>query len=143
MAEFLRPNGSRGPDASPREARNTPLARRELLYLPGVRPHKVQLYGAATAYCPPRALLRLFREATQLKTVGAAVRAAGIEPRHVEIQAHAIGTTDRGSPAETVVADAAQRARIPSAIARGEREGAERSVIGKRKRKKCVNEWEK
>ena len=38
VAEFLRPNGSRGPDACPRAARNTPLARRELPFLPGVRP---------------------------------------------------------------------------------------------------------
>ena len=34
------------------EARNTPLARRELSYLPGVRPHKVRLHGAAPAPCP-------------------------------------------------------------------------------------------
>ena len=39
---LLRPAGARGPDASPREARNTPLVRRELLFLPGVQPHKVK-----------------------------------------------------------------------------------------------------
>ena len=38
---FCGSNEPRGPDASPREARNTPLTRRELLYLPGVRPTKV------------------------------------------------------------------------------------------------------
>ena len=32
-----------GPDASHRAARNTPLARRELPFLPGVRPTKVKL----------------------------------------------------------------------------------------------------
>ncbi len=53
----------------------------------------------------PRASSRLFREATQLKTVAAIVCAAGIEPRHAEIQVHAIGTADRGSPAVTAVAD--------------------------------------
>ncbi len=39
---LLRPFGSLGPDASPREARNTPLTRRELLFLPGVRPTLVE-----------------------------------------------------------------------------------------------------
>ena len=63
-AELLRLEEPRGPDASHREARNTPLARRELLFLPGVRPHKVRLHGAAPAHCPPRAFPRLFREAT-------------------------------------------------------------------------------
>ena len=42
---FCDPLGSRGPDASPREARNTPLARRELPFLPGVRPTKVKKVG--------------------------------------------------------------------------------------------------
>ena len=39
--ELLRFEESRGPDASHREARNTPLARQELSFLPGVRPTKV------------------------------------------------------------------------------------------------------
>ena len=64
-------------------------------------------------------LPRLFREATQLKTVGAVVRAAGREPRHVEIQVHAIDTADRRRPAVTAVADVAQRARGVVAVARG------------------------
>ncbi len=42
-ALLLRLAESRGPDASHREARNTPLTRRELLFLPGVRPTKVKL----------------------------------------------------------------------------------------------------
>ena len=33
---------------------------------------------------------RLFREATQLKSVGTAVRAAGIEACHIEIQIHPV-----------------------------------------------------
>ncbi len=37
---FLRLVESRGPDASPRETRNTPLTRRELPFLPGARPKK-------------------------------------------------------------------------------------------------------
>ncbi|WP_300601412.1 hypothetical protein, partial [uncultured Rikenella sp.] len=41
-AVLLRPIGSRGPDASHRSARNTPLARRELPFLPGVRPTLVE-----------------------------------------------------------------------------------------------------
>ena len=37
-AELLRLAEPRGPDACPWAARNTPLARRELPFLPGVRP---------------------------------------------------------------------------------------------------------
>ena len=42
-AELLRLLEPRGPAACPRAARNTPLTRRELLFLPGVRPTKVKL----------------------------------------------------------------------------------------------------
>ncbi len=49
---------------------------------------------------------RLFREATQLKTVAAVARVAVIEARHDEIQVHAIGTADRRRPAVPAAADA-------------------------------------
>ena len=66
---------------------------------------------------------RLFREATQLKTVGPVRRVAGTKPRHVEMQVHATvvvaRTVGRGRPDGTLAADVAQRARIPMAIARG------------------------
>ena len=110
----------RRPDACPRVARNTPLARRELRFLPGVRPHKVRLYGAAPAHCPPRASRpRLFREATQRKTVGAAVRVAGIEVLRVETQVHPIAAADRRRIAEPAVADATRPARRGGAVTRG------------------------
>ena len=66
------------------------------------------------AFCP-----RLFREATQLKSVGAVVREAGIEGRHVEIQVHPVAAAHRRRIAEPVVADGAQRAIGSLAVARG------------------------
>ena len=41
-AVLLRFEEPRGPNACPRAARNTPLTRRELPFLPGVRPTKVK-----------------------------------------------------------------------------------------------------
>ena len=63
--------------------------------------------------------LRLFREATQLKTVGAAGRVAGIEVRHVEIQVHPIASVHKRRIAEPVTADVAQPAIGSLAEARG------------------------
>ena len=54
---------------------------------------------------PGAGTVRFFREAMQLKTVGAVVCVVGIEPRHVETQVHAIGTADRRRPAVTAVVD--------------------------------------
>ena len=72
LVELLRPFGSRGPDAW--EARNPPLTRRELPFLPGVRP--------TCSY--ENAAPRLFREATQLKTESMTRRVARAEFRRVE-----------------------------------------------------------
>ena len=79
------------------------------------------VFGVDTASKTPcgRERHRLFREATQLKTVAAIVRVAGVEVLRAENQIHAIGTADRRRPAATVDADDAQRARIPMAVARG------------------------
>ena len=52
-------------------------------------------------------------------TVGAAVRVAGIEVHHAEIQVHAIGTADRRRIAEPETADVAQPAIGSLAVARG------------------------
>ena len=52
-------------------------------------------------------------------TVDAAVRVAGIEVHHAEIQVHAIGTADRRRIAEPEAADVAQPAIGSLAVARG------------------------
>ena len=66
-----------------------------------------------------RPFLRLFREATQRKTMGAAVRVAGEEVLRKEIQVQAVDTARNGRPAEPGVADAHQIARVRKAVARG------------------------
>ncbi len=63
--------------------------------------------------------LRLFREATQLKTVGMSVRVAGIEILRVEPQEHAVSPAKSGRPTVPAAADARQNTRIPIAEARG------------------------
>ncbi len=71
----------------------------------------------------PGRVFCLFREATQLKTVGPVRRVAGVEPRCAEVQVHATVViariVGRGRPVEPVAADAPQRARISMARARG------------------------
>ena len=63
--------------------------------------------------------VRLFREATQLKTVAAAARVAGIEARHAEMQVHPIAAAHRRRIAEPGAADVAQPATGSLAEARG------------------------
>ena len=62
---------------------------------------------------------RLFREATQRKTVGVAVRAAGVEVLRIEMQVQTVEVIRGRRPAEPVVADAEQRAIRVKAVARG------------------------
>ncbi len=64
---------------------------------------------------------RLFREAAQLKTVAAVVRAAGIDVRRVEPQEHAVDAVQIGSgrPAVSAVANIVRRTMKPFAEARG------------------------
>ncbi len=62
---------------------------------------------------------RLFREATQLKTVAAVALASEIEPRHVETQVQAADAARGGRPAVTEVADATLHAIRMIAVARG------------------------
>ena len=64
-------------------------------------------------------LSRLFREATQLKTVGAVCRIARSQLDHAEIKISSINFTDRRRPAITVASDIAQPARGTLAEARG------------------------
>ncbi len=61
----------------------------------------------------------LFREATQLKTVGTVCDVVGIEYCHVEDQAHAMGIADRRGPTVSGMACAAQGALAVAAVARG------------------------
>ena len=63
--------------------------------------------------------VRLFREATQLKTVGTVAHVAGSEALRVEVQEHAASPAKGGRPTEPVVADVVQRARRVVAEARG------------------------
>ncbi len=62
---------------------------------------------------------RLFREATQRKTVATAVHAAGIEILRVEPQEHAVSPAKSGRPTVPAAADARQNTRIPIAETRG------------------------
>ncbi len=62
---------------------------------------------------------RLFREATQLKTVGTVIQIAGNDPGHPKNQVHPIRAPDRRRPPVTEVADIVQCPLVPSAIARG------------------------
>ena len=61
----------------------------------------------------------LFREATQRKTVGTAVRSAGTKPHHTEIHVHALRVADRRSPTDPIAADDPQCPVTPFATARG------------------------
>ena len=60
----------------------------------------------------------MLEEATQLKTVGAAVRVAGVEVLRIEIQVQAVDAARGGRPAEPVVADVHRFARVCVAVAR-------------------------
>ena len=62
---------------------------------------------------------RLFREATQLKTVGPVAYVAGIEVLHAEVQEHAVNFADGGCPTVSGVADIEQCAQRIGAVARG------------------------
>ncbi len=75
--------------------------------------------GQLQPLAPRERYPRLFREATQLKSVGAAVRVAGIEVLRVETQVHPIAAADRRRIAEPAVADATRPARSTDAEARG------------------------
>ncbi len=62
---------------------------------------------------------RLFREATQLKTVAAVIRVAGSEVLRTEIQVHATRAARRRRPVEPEAADEYRIARERVAVARG------------------------
>ena len=64
-------------------------------------------------------LSRLFREATQLKTIAATVRTAGVLVLRMKIQVLSVDAARDGRPAGTVVADSHRLAVRQIAIARG------------------------
>ena len=89
-----------------------------------------RLRGCANGFAHPRFLwpavsgftsccFRLFREATQLKTVGTVAYVAGIEVLHAEVQEHAVNFADGGCPTVSGVADIEQCAQRIGAVARG------------------------
>ena len=67
--------------------------------------------------------LRLFREATQLITVSAMARVAGIEVLRIEIQVHAVEATRGGRPTVTVKTDTLQIPQSPVAASVAEARG--------------------
>ena len=63
--------------------------------------------------------LRLFREATQRKTVGTVVWVADVEALRIETQVQTVDVACGGRPDEPAVADVPQRTLIEGAEARG------------------------
>ena len=63
--------------------------------------------------------LRLFREATQLITVGTVIRIAGIKPRCTEMQVMAANIVRLGRPNISVATDKVQGTIGIAAVARG------------------------
>ncbi len=77
-------------------------------------PAKVKPVRVVPAHCPTAGTrARLFREAPQLKTVGAIARVTWGETCRVETQLLAISTADRRRPAIPVVTDVRQIAQSP------------------------------
>ena len=102
------------PPSSRDRSRGSPGRTHRVFYWPP----RLQLGVDTTIFRVPGGI-RLFREATQLKTVGAVARVAGIEVRHAEMQAHPIAAAHRRRIAEPAAADAAQPAIGSLAEARG------------------------
>ena len=102
-AVLLRPKGALGPAPPRRRAQLAELVLPPLA--PAAKVKSVRVSGPLLTAGPRR----LFREATQRKTVGAVCRVVGNESYCVETQVDAFYVVDRKGPAVSGVADVAQR----------------------------------